>query len=270
MTARLFWHVASTEARKRMSYRADFWINTVFGFAVHFSVTWFLWRAMFAESGQATIRGFSFDAMVLYYFVVIMLSKVVRGQEFEGAISTDIYEGALNRYLVYPVRYAVFKFAQTIGGLLPLVIHTVLFTLVCPLVIDVPAELVPSIGSVLMASVSIAAAVVLHFAIIIPIQAVAFWADNVWSLVVALRFVSNFLGGLLVPLALFPDWSRGVIDVLPFRFLFSVPTRTLLGQVGPQEWAINLAWTFAWILVIAAFGRAVWKRGDLQYSGVGI
>ena len=121
-----------------------------------------------------------------------------------------------------------------------------------------------------MALVSLAAANLLHYLINFPIQAVAFWADNVWSLLVAERFIISLLGGLMLPLDFFPEWARAVLVWLPFPYLFSVPVRTLLGQVGVAEWAAGLAILAAWCGIAALAGRWVWRRGDLQYTGVGI
>ena len=100
MSPRLFLQVLSLESRTQMSYRANFWINAVANFFADFGVTYFLWLAIFAESGKERIAGYTFDQMVVYTLAVILVGRLVRGREFEGSISQDIYEGGLNRYLV--------------------------------------------------------------------------------------------------------------------------------------------------------------------------
>lgn len=270
MRARTFLHVMSLEARTRMSYRADFWINAIIGFASEFALVWFLWWAMFRESGRDTIGGYTFDGMILYYVAAILFGKFVRGREFETGISADIYEGGLNRYLVLPAPYLPFKYAQHLGTLAPILVQFVLFGAVCFLLLDIPPGLSPGIGTSLMALLTIVVANVLHYLLSYPIQAVAFWADNVWSLDVAKRFVAGLLGGYMVPLTVFPDAFRPVLELLPFRFFFSFPARVFLGQVGPWEWAAGMVLALGWCGVFALIGRAVWRRGDLQYTGVGI
>ncbi len=51
MNTRLFLHVFTIQARKLMSYRADFWLSSVVSFLVELGIMFFLWRAVFAESG---------------------------------------------------------------------------------------------------------------------------------------------------------------------------------------------------------------------------
>jgi len=117
---------------------------------------------------------------------------------------------------------------------------------------------------------AIVVANLLNFLITFPIQLIAFWADNVWSLMVMHRFASALLGGMLAPLAFFPESAQRALEALPFRYLFAFPVETLLGRVSPAEWAAGMAIAMGWCGVMAMIGRAVWRRGTLQYTGVGI
>ncbi len=268
MRARLFLQIASVEARRRLSYRADFWITSAAGFLVEFGALYFLWHAMYRNALQ--VGGWTLDAMVFYQAAVLLLGKLVRGPEFEGVISQDIYEGGLNRYLVYPLGYLRFKYAQHLGSLLPAALQFVLFGGSFLLFLDLPEGSGVTLAGLGMALGAVAVANLLHFLMSFPLQAVAFWADNVWSLTVAMRLITALLGGILVPLALFPGWARDLLAWTPFPHLFAIPAETLLGRIGPAEWARGLLVGLGWCAAFAAAGRAVWRRGDLQYSGVGI
>ena len=270
MTARLFLQIASMEARRRMSYRVDFWLTALVGFAAQFGVVYFLWTALFAESGKTTMGGYTFEALLFYYVAVLLIGKLVRGVEFDNHVSQDIYEGGLNRYLVFPASYFGFKYAQHLGSLIPALIQITLFGGVSILAMDLTANTSISPSSVLMSITSIALANLLYFLMSFPLQTTAFWADNVWSLLVALRFITGLLGGMMVPLALFPDWLRQANEWLPFRCLFSVPVETLMGRLAFGEWASAMLIGLAWVGILAAVDAAVWRRGNLQYSGIGL
>lgn len=266
----LFWNIFTVEARKRMSYRADFWINSIAGILVNVSVFWFLTHAMFAASGKSSLAGYSPRGMILYYVFVILIGRIVQSNEMELGISQDIYEGTLNRYLLYPVTYRAVKFAEQTGALAPQFVQLVVFGAVAPLIIGIPPEVHITPASVVMGLVALALANVLHYLVIFPIQAVAFWADNVWSLLVAERIAISLLGGLLLPLDLFPAWARELLSWLPFPYMFSFPVRALMGKLSVAEWATGLGVAGAWCGVAALVGQWVWRRGDLQYTGVGI
>ncbi|MBI4616226.1 MAG: ABC-2 family transporter protein [Planctomycetes bacterium] len=270
MKAALFWHATSVEARKRLTYRADFWVNALAGFAAQLGIAYFLVDALFDGSGSASIGGFSRDGMLLYYVSVVFLGKLVRSTEMEHTIAQDIYEGGLTRYLLYPAPYLVFKYAQQLGALAPLAVQIVLFGAWVPFALGLPDGLAVGPGEVAMCAAALALGNLLQFLLIWPIQTVAFWADNVWSLMVAYRILSALLGGMLVPLSLFPDPARRVLDLLPFRYLFAFPVDALLGRLTPLEWLSGMAVGLAWCAGSWALGRAVWRRGDRQYTGVGI
>jgi ABC-2 type transport system permease protein len=268
VTPRLFLHVLSIEARSRMSYRADFWITATVAVVGELALLFFLWKAVFAGAGASKIAGYDLDAMLLYYGLAVLFGRLVRGPDLGGTTSQDIYEGGLNRYLVFPVPYFGFKYAQHLGSLFPAVLQTLVFGLCLPLLLEVPEGVGPvSIVAGLLATL---AANLLFFLLSFPLQAVAFWAENVWSLAVALRFTASLLGGAMLPLALFPDGARAALDVLPFRALFDFPLLALLGRLSPAEYALRMAHCLAWCAAIGWVGRAVWRRGTLQYSGIGM
>ena len=136
MSPRLFWQVASLEARTRMSYRADFWIGSAVGFLADFGVVFFVWSAMFRESGRTYIGGRDLDATILYYVAAVLVAKIVRGDRYHGTVAGDIYEGHLNRYLVFPASYVVFKYAQRLGVTAPTLLQMALLGGVAFLFLD--------------------------------------------------------------------------------------------------------------------------------------
>jgi ABC-2 type transport system permease protein len=258
----------TSEIRRRMSYRADFWISAVSSLAVRLAVVWFIVHAIFAGSRRPGIGGYDAQGMLVYYIAAILVGKLVQTTELEQNISQDIYEGGLTRYLLYPVPYGVVKYVQQLGALGPAIVQLVLFVAWLPFVVGIPRDF--TAAGIVMGIGAIAVANLLQFLITFPIQLVAFWADNVWSLMVMHRFASALLGGMLAPLSLFPEPARRILEALPFRYLFAFPVETLLGRVGPAEWAAGLAIGLGWCGVMAMVGRAVWRQGTLQYTGVGI
>ncbi len=270
MNPRLFWKITSLEARTRMSYRVDFWINLAVGFLVEFGIAWYLWQAIFTHTSSRTIGGYTFNGMVVYYLAVILVGKLVRTSRFEGAVSNDIYEGSLNRYIVFPAPYFPFKYAQHLGTLLPAALQFLLFGGLTLFVLDIPPEMAPTPTGLIMTLGALALGNLLYFILDYAIQLVAFWADNVWSLDVAKWFVASLLGGYMVPLTVFPDWVRGPLELLPFRFFFDFPARALMNQLTFEEWIGGMAIGVVWCGVFAASAWAVWSRGRLRYTGVGI
>ncbi len=266
MSPRLFFRVMGLEARAHMSYRADFWTQAVVGFLGHFALAWFLWKAMFRESGREAIGGYDFPGMMVYYVTVLLLGKLVAGREYEAGVSGEIYQGTLTRYLLFPGRYLPFKYAQHLGSMAPSAVQVLLFAVVAALF----TGLVPGPLEIARGALALLVGNLLHFLLSYCIQLVAFWADNVWSLEVGKRFIMTLLGGFTVPLAVFPAGMKPWLEALPFRFFYDFPVRATLGRMGAAEWALGIAVAALWCVALWLLGRWIWWRGQLRYTGVGI
>jgi ABC-2 type transport system permease protein len=261
--------VLSVEARKLMSYRVDFWANTLVGTLSQFALAWFLWAAILTEPGQ-TVEGYTLEGIVLYYALVLLLGRLVSGPQNPTDISQEIYDGSLSRYLLLPTGYFGVKYAQRLGLLVPsLVQAAVLGTLYLALA-PLPAGDGPSLARIGMALAALCLANLLHFLLLALVQLAAFWADNVWSLVVMVVFVSRLLGGSWIPLDTFPAGVRGALRWLPFEYLFGFPVDTLMGRVEPGAWAWGMVVACAWTAGLAGLVSLAWRRGTLRYTGVGI
>ncbi len=266
----LFWNIFTIEARKQMSYRVDFWLNTVVGLVAGIVIPYFLWLNIYAESGQTRIGQFTFEGMLLYYIAAVLIGRVIQGPDLVQNLANDIYQGELSRYLVYPAGYLRFKYAQHLGATLPGLVQVVIFGTLFAAFLTPARELAVTPLSALCCAISVAVGNLLYFLLAYPLQAVAFWADNVWSLTVLLRFTAALLGGLFVPLSLFPEWSVEPLSYLPFSYLYWFPVQTLIGEIGFGEWSRGLGIALVWCALILVAGRRIWKRGELHYSGVGI
>jgi ABC-2 type transport system permease protein len=269
VSPRLFWSITTMQARKMMSYRADFWISALFGFAIQMGVVYFLWDAMFRESGQERIGGYAFRPMLMYYVMVLLIGKVVNVRMGDGMVAADIYDGGLSRYIVYPTNYFLFKFAQRLGDLVPALVQITVFGTLCALLFRTP-ELEIDAAGMLMGAVSLFAATTLMFALTIPLETVAFWADNVWSLNVMLRFAVQLFGGMMMPMTLYPEWARAPLHWLPFRYVFDVPVNVILGRIGFGEWLLGLVVCAGWLAIVSAITALLWRRGSRAYTGVGM
>jgi ABC-2 type transport system permease protein len=270
MSPRLFWHVASMGARRSMSYRADFWIQALVTFGAELGLAWFLWRGVLDASGEVALAGLSFVALVRYSVLVALAGKVTRGGDLEGAIAQEIYDGSLSRYRVYPVSHFAFKYAQHLGSLVPALVQLALFGVAWVLLQGEEGRAGITALTLLGFVASLALANLLQFAMAWPIQGVAFWAENVWSLMVGLRFVSGILGGSMLPLAVFPSAAQPWLEALPFRYLYAFPVEVLTGQVDAEGFGRGLLVGALWIVVLRWAGAAVWRRGDRVYSGAGM
>lgn len=262
-------HVFSMELRSAISYRADFWISFLGTALGELVVAYFLWRSIYAASGAETLGGLSFPAMMLYYSLVPLLSRLVRGADM-GFISGEIFDGTLTRYLVYPVPVFPYKFARSLGQSTVYALQVLVALAAFALFVGMPADAAVTPWGIAGGLAAAFGASLVYFLMASTLELVAFWQENVWSLSVLLRLTTALLGGGLIPLALFPEPLGDVLHWLPFAHLISLPVRCVMGQASLAEWLFGLSMMAGWAAVAALICAAVWSRGTRQYAGTGM
>jgi ABC-2 type transport system permease protein len=85
-----------------------------------------------------------------------------------------------------------------------------------------------------------------------------------------LQFVTNLLGGKLLPLSVFPQWLQDVLAWTPFPYMVSFPTKVMLNQVLLPDLMMSFAATLVWCFILHSAARLLWWRGSYNYSGTGM
>lgn len=261
--------VFTAELRKITAYRADFWIQYLANILTHIGVAFFLWQAVFTTLETESMQGYSFHSLMFYYLLVPLISRIIYGSEL-GAAAREIYDGSLTRYLIYPVSFFKYKLMQYCAHSAMYTIQMVAAVIFFIALFGTPQDM--EISPLTLTIIpTLLLSVLLHYTFVMALELIAFWADNVWSLLVMVRFSISLLGGGLIPLAFFPEQLTPLINILPFRYLTAFPAELLMGRVESwQEWLYGTAVTAVWTLLLWIAGREIWRRGTKTYTGVGI
>jgi ABC-2 type transport system permease protein len=261
--------VISTELRKIIAYRSDFWVNFLGQMLLQLFIARALWLSIFTANNVTHMGGFDLAQITLYYLLAPLTMKILMGEGL-GTLASEIYNGGLNRYLVWPMPPLGYK-------LLTYFTHSffymgqlcLLYTIARLYLVDAPyaaEEFLRLIAGLCFLSVAVLA----YFCLQATCDMMAFWAENVWSLAVMLRFTVVFLGGVSLPLSFFPDQMRAVLEFLPFAAMTSGPINLILGRSTFSEAFGALMVLILWLPVMAGVMRWVWRRGNLKYTGVGM
>jgi ABC-2 type transport system permease protein len=253
------------EFKKWMGYRIDFWLQLFVSLFVEVGIAYFLWDSVFTAQKVTSIGGFTFEQMLIYYVIASFISKMIRtGDEF--LLSREIYEGSITKFLLYPLSTLwikmIVKFSYAALAYTQLLICIVVLPFfIKGFVID-PLSLV--IGTYILVL-----SVILAFYLNAIVELVSFWADNVWTLIVLMRFAGQFLGGAYLPIPLFPESVQNILMMSPFPYTFYVPIKIFMG-----DWSIHTlieAHVFLgiWIVSLGLLARFMWHRGLLKYNGAG-
>lgn len=207
--------------KSRLTYAWDFLGSGFFMIVVMF-VFVKLWQTTF--NAQPTIENFSLAQMIWYLLgtelIIMSMSPVHR------VIEREIKEGDVAVRLNKPYSFFLFHYSQFLGeqmvkAMILLVIGgTVTYSLVGAInfsIYSIPALMI----SLLLASLS-------NFVYGYLIGIAAFWFEDISGLYFILDRIKWLLGGFLLPISLFPEPLKTIVQYLPFQYFIYAPARLIV------------------------------------------
>jgi ABC-2 type transport system permease protein len=76
-----------------------------------------------------------------------------------------------------------------------------------------------------------------------------------------MTWVTDLLGGQIVPLLFFPAAVQNAIFALPFAAMFSTPLMIYTGQISPAGYTQAMALQVFWIVALGLIATVIWRAG---------
>jgi ABC-2 type transport system permease protein len=255
------------EAKRFLSYRVDFWLQFAVSVLAEVVIAYFLWSSIYGDDPNKLIGGYTFHQMLMYYLFVPFVGRMVRSHE-DFSLATEIKEGGLNKFLIYPLSFLQYKIMQKFVYTSLAVMQMFLGLFFVAYLLGLSLNL--NFANFSLGILAAFSSMLLYSMMLMTLEMVAFWADTVWSLGVMLRFIAMFFGGSFIPLKLFPMWSQKILMMTPFPYLFSNTIKTFIGEYTPEQSLEGIVITLLWVIPLGAIMVSTYKRGLKQYSGIGI
>jgi ABC-2 type transport system permease protein len=247
--------VLSARMRLLLQYRAA----AVAGFATQ--MFWGLIRMMIFVAFYEAATGpmpMNIEQTVTYIWLgqaFLLLGMIQMDWEIQGMIVSGnvVYE------LLRPIDLGLFWFARCLAGRIsPVLLRAGPLLLIATLAgwVHWPRPL-----SVACAAASLCGATLLSASLGVLMSVTTFWTIAGQGAMRVLGAVSYVMGGLIIPLPLFPDAWQGVINFLPFRGLGDVPFRFFTANLGPSELPALLAHQLVWTIALLGISRYLIHRG---------
>jgi ABC-2 type transport system permease protein len=252
---RAHWH-------RTLIYRAAFvvWVvNAAFPL-----VMMSIWVGL-AQGGD--IGGYSAAGFAGYYLAAVLVRRITAisvVRELEDLVRT----GELSTYLLKPISLVHHFVARVLTSRflnLPIVAVPVILSLL--LIPGIRLDLRPA--SLLLFGAACILGLVFEFLTQFAIGGLSFWIVQAHGVTAAYNLAQSFLGGYIVPLALFPLAVQGILHLLPFQSSVALPVEILTGRAPPEEALLRIAICVAWSVLMALLGRLLWQAGLRSYSAVG-
>lgn len=249
---------ARAGVQSSMAYRSSFMCYMA-GETLYCFVMFFIWKAVFAASGEGQFMGFSLTDMTVYVF----LSNLVRfltGSDSTQNLAEEIRDGSIIMRLIKPVNPDFSLLATELGN--SAVTMAFIFL---PVMAGVEVYRYLALGylafrlsNFLCFLLSCLLSYLLSFYLNLIFGYLAFFLMNIWGFSILKNSIISFFSGSLIPLAFFPDAFRRILEELPFASLVYVPTMVYMGKYTGSELAVILLKQVIWIGVFVAISRLLW------------
>ena len=237
-----------------LAYRLRYFTGVVTYF-IYVSVYYFIWRAIYEQSGR--IEGFDFSQLLTY----IAVGWIIRSLYFNNIdqeLAYQVMEGRLAMDLIKPVNIQMMYVARAAGeSVFRLFMLTAPTAAVLLLVYPVRRPASPAHAAAFLASVA------LSFLIVAAINfAVGTFAVRLKSILGLLRakfFLLELFSGLLLPISFFPQIFQKILAALPFEYISYVPMLIYLGKLNGAGIVKALALQLFWVAALLALGDGMWR-----------
>jgi ABC-2 type transport system permease protein len=223
-----------------------------------------VWLAI-AEDGP--VNGFTQADFVTYFMIgwlVRNLTAVWASWELDFAIR----EGRLSPMLLRPIHPIHNEIAGNwVEKSLRLLIVTPIVVIV--LIATPNAAVVLTPLNILAFTVSVIGAWLILFFVDYLIGMLAFWTTQTSAFIVAFDSIRIVLTGIIAPLAMFPQAVQDVLRWTPFPYMLNFSVDIAMGRLTPEAMLFGFVVQWAWVAIVIAAMRAVWRLAIRSYSAVG-
>jgi ABC-2 type transport system permease protein len=245
-----------TSARQQWVYRAE-----MAGRAIQMILFMFvfmaLWSTAFGISGRAELQGYTLAQMVWYLAMTETIT--LSSSRIFTEISETVKAGDVAYALARPLSYPFFQVANSLGNSVP---RFLLNLLTAAAVVGLGTRQMAGSWPGLAAFLATAAlALLLDAFIAVLIGLLAFWLEEVTPVFWIYQKLLFTVGGLFLPLEMFPQWLERAVRWLPFQFIAYVPARAFVAF--ESEFVLQaLSGQVVYVGLLAALMVLLWRRAQ--------
>ncbi|MCW5852219.1 MAG: ABC-2 family transporter protein [Anaerolineae bacterium] len=238
-TVRRYGGMASMAPKFFLAYSIWVWMEWAVQ-TIALIITSFFWRAVYTD--QTVIAGLAQSQTLTYVLLALIFAPFVHSTGMIYNFGYLLKEGQIAVELLRPLDFQAGQYVWRTAELwVGLILQVPLFIVALFLGMQPPLD--PRLWAVFLVTAFLGHAVLFCFDWMLG--CLAFYVTEIWGLSVARYGFTLFASGLLVPLALMPDWLAGILNVLPFAQALYVPLSFLTGIAplsdAPRVWLAQLA-----------------------------
>jgi ABC-2 type transport system permease protein len=248
-----YFEIAKINFMNNLVYFSEFLLKSLFILVILF-IFINIWKAVYA--GRELVEGFSLAMMIWY--LLLAESIVTSGSTVVRELNTDIQGGGVAYQLNKPYSYIGYYFTKSISY--KLIGFTVTFIVGSILVYSMLGGISFSFSNLPYLLLLIFLALILDFFMLLCIALLAFWFEDTTSFRWIYDKIMFTIGGMLIPLEIFPKWLANISNILPFSFAVYQPAKLFVDFTFDRFLHV-LCLQLIYILVFLAIAILIYRKG---------
>ena len=243
--------------QKRMQYR----VANLAGLTTNFFfllVHIFVYTAFYAS--RTDPQPLNLNEIITYFVLCQVFFMLMPFWGARSEVTSAIKDGSVALQLTKPVDFHAYWFADECGrACYYLVMRGLPTFLISILFFEVAMPTQPT--TLIAFAVSMTLATFMSAAITITIFSSAFWTLDTTGISGLSYSTITLFSGMLVPIALWPEWLAHIAAWLPFAGLIDVPFSIYLGKITEAAVWAAIGKQAVWNLFFIGLGRVLLSRG---------
>jgi ABC-2 type transport system permease protein len=214
-----------------------------------------VWVALYAHN--AAPQGVALHTIITYSTIALLMGLVLDIDQTR-LLHDKLHDGSIVVDFMKPISVPLYLFSDGTGEVLfhaALIVPSLAFAAFI-VHIDVPS------AAVLAAfGLSFLLGYFVGFFLNFILNCIAFWTLEISAVQLIVTWVTDLLGGQIVPLVFFPAALQGAVFALPFAAMYSTPLLIYVGRIPPERYASVMGLQVLWIAVLGAAATLIWRAG---------
>lgn len=223
-----------------------------------------LWKNIYGSKGNI-IGGLTINQMIWYlvFTELVTLSRT----DIHIQVNDDVKSGNIAYLLNKPYNYVLYCFSYFVGEIgIKLLTNAVLGVAIGLIYVGTLKNF--SFANLPFILLSLLTGCCINFFIYITLALTSFWCeDNVAFFWIYSKLIFT-LGGMLMPLELFPGWLKSFSKYLPFAYVTYVPAR-LAVNFSLKSFLIEFPIQILYLIIFFILAMVLYKKGakNLNVNG---
>jgi len=214
-----------------------------------------VWVALYARNAEP--HGVPLHTIITYSAVALLMGLILDIDQ-TSLLHDKLHDGSIVVDFMKPINVPLYLFSDGTGEV---IFHAALIVPSLALALLIVHIDVPSAAVLGAFALSFFLGYLVGFFLNFILNCIAFWTLEISAMQLIVTWVTDLLGGQIVPLLFFPAALQGAIFALPFAAMFSTPLLIYIGEIKPDRYLEVMGLQVFWIVVLGAISMFVWRAG---------